>query len=57
MVHSRKVLLRQTANHKTGKMDKPENRPIIQSSFGDLNGASTVIPYSNGLSNGIIRAF
>lgn len=41
----------------SNKKDGPENRPIIQSSFHDLPGTSTIIPYGNGLVDGIIRAF
>ncbi|KAI9780639.1 MAG: hypothetical protein M1839_006580 [Geoglossum umbratile] len=44
-------------NRGTGEVTEPENRSIIQSSFRDLNHGSTVIPYNNGLVNGIIRAF
>lgn len=43
----------------TGRAWSPrgEKRPIIQSSFRDLDQSSTIIPFSNGLVNGIIRAF
>ncbi|PUU76900.1 hypothetical protein B9Z19DRAFT_1087387 [Tuber borchii] len=45
-------------NRRTGKMEQPEKRRIIQSSFHELNAnASPIIPYGNGLVNGIIRAF
>lgn len=66
-VHSAEALLRHAAkawssedsriNPRTRKMDKPENRPIIQSSFADLDPAAGLIPYGNGLVNGVIRAF
>lgn len=38
-------------------MNKPESRPIIQSSFSDLGPDSMLIPYGNGLVNGVVRAF
>ena len=39
-------------------MEQPEKRRIIQSSFHELNAnTSPIIPYGNGLVNGIIRAF
>ena len=42
----------------TGKIEQPEKRGIIQSSFHELNvNTSPIIPYGNGLVNGIIRAF
>ncbi|PUU76902.1 hypothetical protein B9Z19DRAFT_1087393 [Tuber borchii] len=45
-------------NRRTGKMEQPEKRRIIQSSFNELNAnTSPIIPYGNGLVNGIIRAF
>ncbi|PUU76898.1 hypothetical protein B9Z19DRAFT_1028066 [Tuber borchii] len=45
-------------NRRTGKMEQPEKRRIIQSSFHELNAnTSPIIPYGNGLVNGIIRAF
>ncbi|ERF72774.1 hypothetical protein EPUS_09404 [Endocarpon pusillum Z07020] len=47
----------QRSDWRTGKTVEPENRPIIQSSFGDLDHATAVIPYGNGMVNGIIRAF
>lgn len=37
---------------------KPESRPILQSSFADIGTKSApLIPYPNGLVNGMIRAF
>ena len=66
-VHSAEELLKKTSeawsvpyrrfNRRTSKSEEPENRPIIQSSFGDLDHATAVIPYGNGMVNGIIRAF
>ena len=39
-------------------MESTEKRRIIQSSFHELNPeTSPIIPYGNGLVNGIIRAF
>lgn len=65
--HSAEQLLKKTCeawsapyqrlNRWTRKTEEPENRPIIQSSFGDLDYATAVIPYGNGMVNGIIRAF
>jgi len=41
-----------------GKREQPEKRRIIQSSFHELNPrTSPIIPYGNGLVNGVIRAF
>jgi hypothetical protein len=66
-VHSAQQLLKATSRLRsvenqsrlvqTNKKAGPENRAIIQSSFHDLNGSSAIIPYGNGLVNGIIRAF
>jgi len=65
-VHSSEDLLKHTAragapedyNWRTGEMGQPENRRIIQSSFHELNPkTSPIIPYGNGLVDGIIRAF
>lgn len=66
-VHSAGQLLKKTAqawstpsraySRFKGRSEEPENRPIIQSSFGDLDHASMLVPYGNGLVNGIIRAF
>ncbi|CUS08755.1 unnamed protein product [Tuber aestivum] len=67
-VHSAETLLaeasqawapeRQSLNRRTGKMDQPDKRRIIQSSFHELNPhTSRIIPYGNGLVNGVIRAF
>jgi len=48
----------ETRNRWTGKISQPEKRRIIQSSFHELNAnTSLIIPYGNGLVNGIIRAF
>ena len=48
----------ETYNRRTGKTEQPEKRRIIQSSFHELNAnTSPIIPYGNGLVNGIIRAF
>ena len=48
----------ETRNWRTGKISQPEKRRIIQSSFHELNAnTSPIIPYGNGLVNGIIRAF
>ncbi|PWW74890.1 hypothetical protein C7212DRAFT_324972 [Tuber magnatum] len=42
----------------TGKVDRQDNRRIIQSSFHELDTQnSPIIPYGNGLVNGVIRAF
>ncbi|PWW74892.1 hypothetical protein C7212DRAFT_203834 [Tuber magnatum] len=42
----------------TGKVDRPDNRRTIQSSFRELNPHNPpVIPYGNGLVNGVLRAF
>ena len=44
--------------NRTCKTEQPEKRRIIQSSFNELNAnTSPVVPYRNGLVNGIIRAF
>jgi len=65
-VHSTEDLLKHAApawsngtyNWETGEMEQPEMRRIIQSSFHELNPkTSPIIPYGNGLVNGIIRAF
>lgn len=66
-VHSAKELLNKTSeawsaqyqrvNWSASKTEEPESRPIIQSSFGDFDHATVVIPYGNGMVNGIIRAF
>ncbi|KAF7512831.1 hypothetical protein GJ744_011934 [Endocarpon pusillum] len=65
--HSAEELLKKTSeawsppyqriDRRTGKTVKPKHRPIIHSSFGDLDHATVVIPYGNGMVNGIIRAF
>ncbi|MCJ1463500.1 hypothetical protein MMC07_002108 [Pseudocyphellaria aurata] len=67
MVHSAEALLKNAAkawspdpsclNPRSREMKKVENRPIIQSSFADLDPAAGLIPYGNGLVNGVIRAF
>jgi Domain of unknown function (DUF4419) len=67
VAHSAEELLKKTSeawsapyqrvNRRTSKTEEPENRPIIQSSFGDLDHATAVIPYGNGMVDGIIRAF
>ncbi|PUU76899.1 hypothetical protein B9Z19DRAFT_1087384 [Tuber borchii] len=45
-------------NWRTGKTEQPEKRRIVHSSFHELNAnTSPIIPYGNGLVNGIIRAF
>ncbi|OCK75456.1 hypothetical protein K432DRAFT_437530 [Lepidopterella palustris CBS 459.81] len=41
----------------SNKRTDVENRRIIQSSFKDLTGTTAIIPYGNGLVDGIIRAF
>ncbi|CUS08753.1 unnamed protein product [Tuber aestivum] len=42
----------------TRQMEQPDKRRIIQSSFYELDSrTSRIIPYGNGLVNGIIRAF
>ena len=63
-VHSAEGLLKHASkawlpyNRWTGEIEQPEKRRIIQSSFHELNAnASPIIPYGNGLVNGIIRAF
>jgi len=65
-VHSKEDLLKhtvparvyETSNCKTGEREQPEMRRIIQSSFHELNPkTSIIIPYGNGLVDGIIRAF
>jgi len=65
-VNSTKDLLKHTVpawsdgtyNRETGKMEQPEMPRIIQSSFHELNPkTSIIIPYGNGLVDGIIRAF
>jgi len=67
-VHSAEALLKhasqawspayETYNRRTGKKEQPEKRRIIQSSFHELNpSAPPIIPYANGLVNGVIRAF
>jgi len=48
----------ETCNWMTGKREQPEKRRIIQSSFHELNSRTfPIIPYGNGLVNGVIRAF
>ena len=48
----------ETCNWMAGKREQPEKRRIIQSSFHELNPrTSPIIPYGNGLVNGVIRAF
>jgi hypothetical protein len=43
---------------RTNKRPGPENRRVLQSSFSDLKGnGETIIPYTNGLVDGIVRAF
>lgn len=54
-VHSAKALLENAAQ--AWSDPRREKRPIIQSSFSDLDLTSMLIPYGNGLVNGIIRAF
>ncbi|PWW75928.1 hypothetical protein C7212DRAFT_280489 [Tuber magnatum] len=45
-------------NRYTRERDQPENRRVIQSSFHELNSRTPpIIPYGNGLVNGVIRAF
>ncbi|PUU76903.1 hypothetical protein B9Z19DRAFT_1087396 [Tuber borchii] len=60
-IHSAEGLLKyasQKFNRWTGKMEQLEKRRIIHSSFDELNAnTSPIIPYGNGLVNGIIRAF
>jgi hypothetical protein len=68
-IHSAEALLFKTSqawappqeskDGSTGETHKPESRDILASSFDDLNtNSSTIlIPYGNGLVNGIIRAF
>jgi hypothetical protein len=42
----------------TNKRPGPENRRVLQSSFSDLKGnGETIIPYTNGFVDGIVRAF
>ncbi|PWW76355.1 hypothetical protein C7212DRAFT_317629 [Tuber magnatum] len=42
----------------TGKVDRHTDRPTIQSSFHELDTQNPpIIPYGNGLVNGVIRAF
>jgi len=65
-VHSTEDLLKYTArawaretyNRETRMIESTEKRRIIQSSFHELNPkTSPIIPYGNGLVNGILRAF
>lgn len=58
-VHSAEQLLKRTAqawstpsrpySRSTGRLEEPENRPIIQCSFDDLDCHSMLTPYGNGL--------
>lgn len=42
---------------RTNKKIGVEDRAVLQSSFHDSNGFPTIVPYSNGLIDGIVRAF
>ncbi|KAH8804434.1 hypothetical protein F5884DRAFT_406833 [Xylogone sp. PMI_703] len=45
-------------SQRTNKRAGPETRPILQTSFSDLNqSGEAIIPYKNGFVDGIIRAF
>lgn len=54
-IHSAKALL-ENLSHAWSRPGG-EKRPIMQSSFSDLDHTSMLIPYGNGLVNGVIRAF